>query len=257
VLIACWAAKGGAGTTVVATALARLLAGEAPGGALLADLAGDVPAVLGLPDPDGPGLADWLAAGEGVPPDALGRLEVEGPAGLRVLPWAGGPPAVSEASQDGRLGPGELVVEAAPPPRRGAVLSGGNACRRCLSGLDERASVLAAVLAADPRPAVVDCGSGPSGAGLVAASAATSSLLVLRPCYLALKAALRAPLRPSGVVLVEEPGRALGAPEVEDVLAVPVRAVVRVDPAVARAVDAGSLGRSLPRRLERALRHAA
>jgi hypothetical protein len=220
VLIACWAAKGGAGTTVVATALARLLAGGAPGGALLADLAGDVPAVLGLPDPEGPGLAGWLAAGEGVPPDALGRLEVEGPAGLRVLPWAG-------------------VAPTAP------------------AGLDERASVLAAVLAADPRPAVVDCGSGPAGPGLVAASAATTSLLVLRPCYLALKAALRAPLRPSGIVLVEEPGRALGAPEVEDVLAVPVRAVVRVDPAVARAVDAGSLGSSLPRRLERALRHAA
>jgi MinD-like ATPase involved in chromosome partitioning or flagellar assembly len=221
VLLACWAAKGGAGTTVVATALARVLAQGAPAGALLADLAGDVLAVLGLPDPAGPGLAEWLAAGEDVPPDALARLEVAGPAGLRVLPWAGGAPA------------------AAP------------------SGLDERATVLAAVLAADPRPTVVDCGTGPVGAGLVAASAATTSLLVLRPCYLALKAALRAPLRPSGVVLVLEPGRALGAPEVEDVLGVPVRAVVGTDPAVARAVDAGSLGDHLPRRLERALRRAA
>jgi MinD-like ATPase involved in chromosome partitioning or flagellar assembly len=221
VLIACWAAKGGAGTTVVATALARVLSAGAPAGALLADLAGDVPAVLGLPDPPGPGLAEWLAAGEDVPPDALGRLEVEGPAGLRVLPWAGGPPAVAA------------------------------------TGLDERASVLAAVLAADPRPTVVDCGTGPVGAGLVAASAATTSLLVLRPCYLALKASLRAPLRPSGIVLVAEPGRALGAPEVEDVLGVPVRAVVGTDPAVARAVDAGSLGDHLPRRLERAVRGAA
>ena len=220
-LLACWAAKGGAGTTVVATALARLLASGAAGGALLADLAGDVPAVLGLPDPPGPGLAGWLAAGEDVPPDALARLEVEGPAGLRVLPWDGGPPAAAG------------------------------------SGLDERASVLAAVLAADPRPTVVDCGTGPVGARLVAASAATTSLLVLRPCYLALRAALRAPLRPSGVVLVTEPGRALGAPDVEDVLGLPVRAVVGADPSVARAVDAGSLGASLPRRLERALRHAA
>jgi hypothetical protein len=59
------------------------------------------------------------------------------------------------------------------------------------------------------------------------------------------------------VVLVLEPGRALGAPEVEDVLGVPVRAVVGTDPAVARAVDAGSLGDHLPRRLERALRRAA
>src|SRR5215211_2524357 len=72
VLIACWAAKGGAGTTVVATALARVLTSGAPAGALLADLAGDVPAVLGLPEPTGPGLAEWLAAGEDVPPDALG-----------------------------------------------------------------------------------------------------------------------------------------------------------------------------------------
>ena len=73
-LIACWAAKGGAGTTVVATALARLLAGGAPGGALLADLAGDVPAVLGLADPAGPGLAAWLAAGEDVPPEPTSRV---------------------------------------------------------------------------------------------------------------------------------------------------------------------------------------
>ena len=220
-LLACWAAKGGAGTTVVATALARVLAGGSAAGALLADLAGDVPAVLGLPDPSGPGLADWLAAGEDVPPDALARLEVEGPAGLGVLPWAGEAPA--------------------PPPR----------------GQDERATVLAAVLAADPRPTVVDCGTGPVGPGLVAASAATTSLLVLRPCYLALRAALRAPLRPSGIVLVAEPGRALGAAEVEQVLGVPVRAVVGADPAVARAVDAGSLGHHLPRRLERAVRGAA
>ena len=220
-LIACWAAKGGAGTTVVATALARVLAARSGVGALLADLAGDVPAVLGLPDPAGPGLAAWLAAGEDVPPDGLARLEVEGPAGLRVLPWAGGPPATAPA------------------------------------GPDERASVLAAVLAADPRPTVVDCGTGPVGAGLVAASTATTSLLVLRPCYLALRAAVRAPLRPSGIVLVNEPGRALGAPEVEDVLGVPVRAVVGTDPAVARAVDAGSLGDHLPRRLERAVRGAA
>ena len=220
-LLACWAAKGGAGTTVVATALARVLASGSPSGALLADLAGDVPAVLGLADPTGPGVADWLAAGEDVPPDALARLEVEGPAGLRVLPWAGEAPARPRGEHD------------------------------------ERASVLAAVLAADPRPAVVDCGTGPAGARLVAASAATTSLLVLRPCYLALRAALRAPLRPSGIVLVTEPGRALGAGEVEQVLGVPVRAVVGADPAVARAVDAGSLGHHLPRRLERAVRGAA
>ncbi|MBA2624197.1 MAG: hypothetical protein H0U89_01090, partial [Acidimicrobiia bacterium] len=74
-LIACWSVKGGSGTTVVAAALAVVLGREAPGGSLLADLAGDVPAVLGMVDPPGPGLDDWLRAGDGVPADALGRLE--------------------------------------------------------------------------------------------------------------------------------------------------------------------------------------
>ena len=72
IFVACWSAKGGCGTTVVAVSLASLLARA--GGALVADLAGDVPAVLGMPEPSGPGLADWLAAGESVPADALARL---------------------------------------------------------------------------------------------------------------------------------------------------------------------------------------
>nr|MBA3268215.1 hypothetical protein [Acidimicrobiia bacterium] len=54
-LIACWSPKGGSGTTVVATALGLILAGS-EGSSLLVDLAGDVPATLGLPEPAGPGL---------------------------------------------------------------------------------------------------------------------------------------------------------------------------------------------------------
>lgn len=215
-LIACWSAKGGSGTTVVSVALAGMLARTSPEGALLADLGGDVPAAAGLAEPTGPGLGEWLASGTGVPADALGRLEVPGPAGLRILP---------------------------------AGATAGEHSARC--------EVLAAVLAADPRPVVADCGSGPAGAGLAVAAGAPTSLLVLRPCYLALRRAVRAPLRPSGVILVSEPGRSLGRADVEDVLGVPVRAVVGVDPAVARAVDAGLLPTRLPRSLERALRHAA
>lgn len=215
-LVACWSAKGGSGTTVVSVALAVLLARSSSSGALLADLGGDVPAVLGLADPSGPGLGEWLTSGETVPADALSRLEIDGPAGLRVLP-AG--------------------VTGGSPPRR--------------------TEVLAAVLAADPRPVVADCGSGPCGTALAVAAAASVSLLVLRPCYLSLRRALQAPLRPSGIILVSEPGRSLGRRDVEDVLGVPVRAVVAIDPAVARAVDAGLLPSRLPRGLERALRHAA
>ncbi len=220
-LIACWSAKGGSGTTVVSVALAALLARSSPSGALLVDLGGagpggDIPAVLGLAEPAGPGLGEWLSSGDAVPADALARLEVPGPGGLRVLP-TGVQPLVAT----GRL------------------------------------EVLAAVLAADPRPVVADCGCLPGGPGLAVAAAASVSLLVLRPCYLSLRRALRVPLRPSGVILVSEAGRSLGRSDVEEVLGVPVRAVVAIDPAVARAVDAGLLPTRLPRGLERALRHAA
>jgi MinD-like ATPase involved in chromosome partitioning or flagellar assembly len=215
VLFACWSAKGGSGTTVVSIALAAVLARRSPGGALLADLAGDVPAALGLPEPTGPGLSDWLAAGASVPSDALARLEIDaGP--FRLLPA------------------GSAAVEPS-----------------------DRGDVLAALLAADARPVVADCGSSPTGARLAVAAAATHSLLVVRPCYLGLRRALAAPIRPSGIVLVDEPGRTLAAGDVEQALGVPVRAVVPVTHAIARCVDAGLLGARLPRPLERAVRRAA
>ena len=89
------------------------------------------------------------------------------------------------------------------------------------------------------------------------AAGATHSLLVLRPCYLALRRAVSSPLRPSGVVLVREDGRALSELDIEAVLGVPVTARVRVSHAVARAVDAGLLAAHLPRSLSHDLRSAA
>ena len=116
---------------------------------------------------------------------------------------------------------------------------------------------LAAALAGQSA-VVVDAGviggPAPAGAALDLAAAATASLLVLRPCFLALRRAVAAPLRPSGVVLVSEPERVLGPGDVEAALGVPVVAVVPWDPAVARRVDAGLLGSALPRGLARALR---
>jgi hypothetical protein len=103
----------------------------------------------------------------------------------------------------------------------------------------------------------VDCGTQPAGVAHAVASAADRSLLVTRPCFLALRRAATAPLRPSAVVLVAEPGRSLARRDVEQHLGVPVVAEVEVDPAVARAVDAGLLAARLPRSLARELRHAA
>jgi hypothetical protein len=80
---------------------------------------------------------------------------------------------------------------------------------------------------------------------------------VLRPCYLAVRRALAAAVRPSAVVLIEEPDRSLQARDIEDVLGVPVRAVVPWDTAIARCVDAGLLRSRVPRSLASALRAAA
>src|SRR5260370_31120138 len=73
VLIACWSVKGGSGATVVAAALALLLARSTRGGAALADLAGDAPAAFGVPEPEGGGLAGRLAGGCGLAPVDVGR----------------------------------------------------------------------------------------------------------------------------------------------------------------------------------------
>jgi hypothetical protein len=216
VLITCWSAKGGSGTTVVAASLAVLLARSAPEGALFVDLTGDGAAVLGVSEPIGPGVGDWLAATD-VDAAGLDRLAVPIDDSLALLPrgTCGAPVATDRIAE------------------LGSVLGGGS------------------------RPVIVDAGLGADEVGGALATVAAVSLLVLRPCYLALRRAVAAPFRPSGVVLVREPGRALTRRDVEAVLGVPVRAEVDVDPAIARAVDAGLLTARLPRGLERALRDAA
>ena len=89
-LLSCWALKGGVGTTVVTAALGLTL-DRAGHDVLLVDLAGDLPAALGLPEPDGPGLTDWLAAGPDVPADGLGRIELSAAPDWPCSPGAGAP----------------------------------------------------------------------------------------------------------------------------------------------------------------------
>lgn len=216
-LVACWSPKGGSGTTVTAVLLALACARSCPGGVLLADLCGDVPAALGLAEPDGPGVADWLAASPDVGADALRRLEVDVGRGVRLLPRGRG---------------------------------------RAAGGTALRAELLASALAADGRLIVADCGGVERAPGRELATGATLSLEILRPCYLALRRALAVAVQPSAVILLVEPGRALQRRDVEDVLGVPVWAEVPVDGSVSRAVDAGLVGARLPRPVERALERA-
>ena len=153
-VIACWSVKGGSGTTVVAAALALRLA-RSGSDVVVADLAGDVPAVLGRPEPTGPGLVDWLAAGSDVAADALDRLAVEAGPGLSLL-------------AAGDTGRGDATTAA------------------------DGERLVAALGAVRQRVAVVDCGrvAGADVAGLGIATAATRSLLVVRPCFLALRRAV-------------------------------------------------------------------
>lgn len=217
----CWSVKGGSGTTVVAATLALLRRRRGTAGCLLVDLAGDAPAALGLEEPEnGQGVRDWLRAWP-LGPEALSSLEVPVDPRLSLLPAGGRPPASA--------------------PR-------------------ERWVALAERLVADPRDVIVDLGSSapPLGSGrAVVLSQASVSLLVLRPCYLAVRLALISPVRPTGIVLVTEENRSLGRADIESALCVPVVAEVALDSAVARAVDAGLLNTRVPRALERAMRHAA
>ena len=221
-VFSCWSAKGGSGTTVVAVALAVLLGRDSDFGSVLVDLDGDGPTVLGVPEPSGPGLSDWLAASPSVGAAAIERLEHSVASGVRLIP-------------------------------RG---------RRLLAS-EDRAAMCLEKLVDDERPIVVDVGR-VSNADDVEdrvrrqfVEAATTSLLVTRPCFISLRRASALPFRPTGVVLVEEDGRALSRSDVEDVLGVPVVAAVAVEPAVARCIDSGLLAARLPAPLGKALRDVA
>jgi hypothetical protein len=201
----------------VVAASLALLAASAPDGALLVDFGGDAPAALGLPEPTGPGVREWFEATGDVGPDALEHLTTTAAPGLRLLPAGSGSVGPVPAK---RL---ELMVHSLRQRAEAVVLDLG-------------------VATADLAPA---------------ARGSDASLLVLRPCYLALRRVRSAPARPTGVVLICEPGRALGRREIEDVAGVRVLAEIDVDPTVARAVDAGLLAGRLPRSLSRALKSAA
>lgn len=209
-LLALWSPKGGSGTSVVAAALSVVLARRGP--ARLADLAGDQPAILGLP-PEEPAtdLARWLAAGPQAPTEALDALVLEVAPGLALIP-------LGADTKD--------AVE--PPAESGAALAAA-----LRDGPD---TVLDAGLAAR-RPAA-----------RAAVEVADVPLVVVRGCYLALRRAVRCPLvaRCRGAVLVEEPGRALGERDVAEILGLPVLGRFPVRASVARAVDAGVLASRLP-----------
>ena len=115
-----------------------------------------------------------------------------------------------------------------------------------------RTGELGAWLAQWPGDVVVDLGTNCHQRGTLLTTT-DRSLLIVRLCYLGIRAAVAAP-RPDGVIVVEEAGRALTSVDVASVLDVPVVARVPYDPTISRAVDAGLLASRPPRLLSRALR---
>lgn len=205
-IVTCWSVKGGSGTSVVAGGLAVAWAADRP--VLAVDLGGDLPSVIGTAVPPGPGVLDWLRAGEGVGAAALDALAVDAAPGLRVLHRGGG--------------------------------QGGSAS----DAGDERWPAFAEAMTATRADVVIDAGLAPLPRPLAACTDA--SLLVIRPCYLALRRASLVHDVPAGVVVVSEPGRALGRRDIERVLGIRIAAEIRLDPAVARAADCGLLASRLP-----------
>jgi hypothetical protein len=206
---------------VVAAALTLALA-RAGRPVVAADFAGDLATALGVPEVTGPGLRDWLDAGEGVPVDALGRLARTSSHGITLIgegAWQSGVGAHDHAA-------GRRLVAALRDLRAGG-------------------------------PVVADCGRVEATALRSFVGAADRSLLVLRPCYLSLRRAVAAP-RPTAVVIVHEPvSRKLRARDVSDALGVPVAAEIGWDGSIAEAVDTGLLAARVPKRLVSALREVA
>ena len=202
-MIVCWSVKGGSGTTVVASTLALMRAAESQRGALLVDLAGDVPAVLGLAEPSGPGISDWFAHCDLGSRMTLQSIAIQATANLQII----------------ARGSKQLDV-------------------------DENFIDLCAALKTFDLPIIVDAGCGLPSPDLLAH--ASSSLLVTRPCYLSLRRAAQLSMSPTGIVLINEAGRALGKHDVEAVIGAPVIAEIIFDAAIARAVDAGLLASRIP-----------
>lgn len=203
-----WSVKGGVGVSAAAALFALSHAGQARP-TLLVDLCGDQPALLGLPEPDGPGILDWAAA-PGRPADAISRISVDATPDLRVVPRGGGWP-------------------------------------------DGDASETIDALAQQPAHVVIDAGTSDATFARDVIRRSEQRLLVLRCCYLTLRAAQDLDIMPTGVVLVRERGRALGPGDVESVTGVPVIAEIALDIGIARNLDAGLLASRPPRALLRTL----
>lgn len=214
--------KGGVGTSVCAAALALELSIVAEGvPVLLVDFGGDQADILGVDAHDSPGVVDWIESGDAVGVDALENVLLEVTPTLQLLPRGRGP----LPTRSGNVDPGR--------------------CLALVQGLRDRWRFVVADMGVP--------GTDPAGPRALMIAASDRSTCVVRDCYLALRHVAELPVVADEVIELVEPGRALSTVDVEAVVGHPIAARIRVDPTVARVVDAGLLSSRRPRRLRRAM----
>lgn len=219
----CHAAKGGSGTTIVAC----LRAIESPGPVLLVDLEGDVPDMLGIAEPERPGVVDWLVSR--APIAHLDDLLVDVTPDTLLLP---------AASADTRASI-RATIATAPVER----------CDELIDWFDEWAHDSGGSIVVDAGTTVLPT---------TFLERCPHRWLITRACYLSLRRATRLPVAPTGIVVVEEPGRSLKSRDIEASIRAPIVTTIPWDIRIARSVDAGLLGGSrLPRAVHRSLRGVA
>ena len=198
---------------MVSAALALTLAQRNTATVRIVDLAGDIPSALGIAEPSGEGVTNWLQQ-QHVPIQSL-----------------------------------QIPVTA-----RVSLIPRGNDSLLHHNLTAEHCNSLATELDTSNELTVVDAGSGHIPQLI---NNATTSLLVIRPCYLALRKAAHLSVKPHGIVLINEPGRSLGKRDVESVVGAPVLVELPLDPTIARCVDAGLLASRIPTVLSQHLAHVA
>lgn len=82
-----------------------------------------------------------------------------------------------------------------------------------------------------------------------------ATYLVTQACYLAIRRVVHSGEQYDGIILINQPGRALGENDVARAIGAPVVATIAHDPSIARLVDAGLLAGRPPMRATAALRH--
>ncbi len=219
----CYAAKGGSGTT----AIACLRALDTAGPALVVDIEGDVAPMLGLAEPERPGVLDWMQSD--APMAHLDDLLIEVALDTWLLPARG---------------------------RETSAIAGHTLASVAPTRWDELVDWFLEWGHDTGGAVIIDAGTTPLPPTFL--EQCPTRWLVTRACYLSLRRATRFAVAPTGIVLVDEPGRALGARDIETSLRAPVVATVPWDIRVARSIDAGLLAaQRLPRSVSRSLSKVA